>query len=241
MADQDHKKKHMALRLKEWKRRLRRWKRRLWSISIAVIVCGALGFGISIMEDARRSAADTNRPQEHVQETFMRLHQVDKEPSPATQLVMKQLSQGSDKYTVIHRLQYICGKQDQSLGRKTASAIISLVLDNPDWEASMDKEGRVILEQQVSEMSETCKRSAHMGIDEVGNLNLYDGKPEEDHVIRTFFQLDVEYMKSALPPRMLKQLHSGIPITDIADYESVMSTLSDYAVEDTSKVMKPMP
>ncbi|MNI90437.1 hypothetical protein D3C73_1479580 [compost metagenome] len=48
-------------------------------------------------------------------------------------------------------------------------------------------------------------------------------------MIRTFFQLDVQHMKSSLPGDAVNQLYSGIRISDLADYNSVLSTFSEYA------------
>jgi forespore regulator of the sigma-K checkpoint len=54
--------------------------------------------------------------------------------------------------------------------------------------------------------------------------------PAADNVIRTFFQLDIRYLESSLPKETLKQLQDGIRITDMAEYNSVLSTFSDYAM-----------
>ena len=169
----------------------------------------------------------------------MSLHVGDKEPSPATQQVMKQLSEQDSMYTVVYRKQYICGDVDQIAGKKTVSDIIQLVLEHPEWEAVIDADGRVVLEQVVNEMSESCKEKAYIGLDSNGNLSLFDGEPKEDKAIRTFFQLDVESMESSLPPQVIKQLHDGIRISDLEEYNSVLSTFSDYAVEVTTDEVRP--
>lgn len=57
-------------------------------------------------------------------------------------------------------------------------------------------------------------------------------------MLKTFFQLDVETMESVLPDEVLKQLQEGIRIQDVEEYNSVLSTFSDYALEQTEKVMQ---
>ncbi|WP_205417309.1 BofC C-terminal domain-containing protein, partial [Klebsiella pneumoniae] len=52
----------------------------------------------------------------------------------------------------------------------------------------------------------------------------YQGEPDEEKVIRTFFQLDVGTMESSLPEGVLEQLHKGIRIQDVDEYNSVLST-----------------
>ncbi|MNJ80872.1 hypothetical protein D3C77_794150 [compost metagenome] len=62
-------------------------------------------------------------------------------------------------------------------------------------------------------------------------MSLFEGKPQEKKVIKTFFQLDVETMESVLPEEVLKQLNHGIRVQDTSEYNSVLSTFSDFAVE----------
>ena len=58
-------------------------------------------------------------------------------------------------------------------------------------------------------------------------------------VLRTFFQLDVHYMESSLPKERLNELVNGIRISDMDDYNSVLSTFSDFATDKSEKVMNP--
>ncbi|MNN87817.1 hypothetical protein D3C81_2054220 [compost metagenome] len=80
-------------------------------------------------------------------------------------------------------------------------------------------------------MSETCRQEGYIGIDKNGNLSLFEGPPKNEKVIKTFFQLDVETMESALPNEVLKQLKQGIRVQDASEYNSVLSTFSDFALE----------
>ncbi|MBN3525689.1 BofC C-terminal domain-containing protein [Paenibacillus apiarius] len=227
-------------RLKQWKKRLRRWKRPLWSLAAILLFLTMLTIGIQLSDNIRNLVEGKDNTASL--ETFAMLQgdeftQLDK----SAQLVLNQLMNKDEKREVVHRKQYICGKSDKALGKQNSRDIIQTMLNHPDWLTSVDSEGRVILEEQVDDMSETCKEQAHIGLDKDGNLTLYDGPPQKQKAIRTFFQLDVESMESALPPKVLKQLYQGIRITDMDEYHSVLSTFSDYAVEETEKVMKPTP
>src|SRR5690606_28399011 len=100
---------------------------------------------------------------------------------------------------------------------------------------------RVVFTEYIDDLSADCKQNAYVGIDASGSLTLFEGKPREAKAMKTFFQLDVEHLESALPAEVVQQLHEGIRITDVADYNSVLSTFSDYAIDETEKVMKPEP
>jgi forespore regulator of the sigma-K checkpoint len=47
-------------------------------------------------------------------------------------------------------------------------------------------------------------------------------------------------LESSLPREAVQSLYDGIRVADYADYNSVLSTFSDFAMmEETEKVMKP--
>ncbi|XEC97692.1 BofC C-terminal domain-containing protein [Paenibacillus tarimensis] len=94
--------------------------------------------------------------------------------------------------------------------------------------------------ESFDELQEVWKKNAFFGLDKLGNLSLFDGPPADEKVIRTFFQLDVTYMESSLPKEQIDSLNRGIPVNDLAEYNSVLSTFSEFAYQPSSeKVMKP--
>nr|WP_238357384.1 BofC C-terminal domain-containing protein [Cohnella zeiphila] len=96
------------------------------------------------------------------------------------------------------------------------------------------------MEETVDDFSPACGKSAYVGIDQVGNVSLYDGPPRKEKVLRTFFQLDVKSLESSMSKEKLKELADGIRVTDRDEFNSVMSTFSDYAREKTAEALKPI-
>ena len=131
---------------------------------------------------------------------------------------------------------YICGVEMQLLGSMSVNGILQFSKLHPEYDLMFDSEGGILFTEIVADLSPKCKESAFFGIDKFGNLNLYDGTPGKDHVIRTFFQLNVEHMKSSLPQEAWEELSSGIRISDLAEFNSVLSTFSVYT--DESGVQK---
>lgn len=225
-------------RVKQWKQDIRRMKGPIWWLVAIVLFFGALTLGIRMSMEIRQLVYERETPIS--METFAMMQDDEfAKLHDSSRLVLNQLLQQDDrKREVIHRQQFICGEREETMGKHTSAGIIQLMLNHPDWGATMDDAGRVIMEEQIEELSERCK-DARISLDEDGNLTLYEGPPAEKKVIRTFFQIDIESMESALPPNVLQQLYDGILITDTDEYHSVLSTFSDYAVEASQKVMKP--
>jgi forespore regulator of the sigma-K checkpoint len=127
------------------------------------------------------------------------------------------------------RRSYVCGEETQPLGRMTAEQAIDLLRRHPDWRAVPAGAGAVILEERINDLSPACKESAVFGIDADGRLSLFDGPPERSKVLRTFYQLDVRHMETSLPRERYEALVRGIRVSDLDEYNSVLSSFSEYA------------
>ncbi|MDQ6418609.1 BofC C-terminal domain-containing protein [Paenibacillus sp. LHD-117] len=131
----------------------------------------------------------------------------------------------------LHRI-YVCGEETEPLGLMKPETIIQLLRQHPEWSASLEEDGRTVrVMQQIDDLSSECKSNAYFGMDRNGNFSLFNGEPSNEKVMRTFFQLDVRFMESSLPQDQLDQLSQGIRVSDIDEYNSVLSTYSDYAME----------
>lgn len=132
---------------------------------------------------------------------------------------------------------YVCGEELQKLGLHTSDQLVTELMKNPNWTLSLNAKGEVTFTEQIDDLSPECKQKAVFSVDESGNLSLFQGTPSKENVIRTFFQLNIRQLESSLPQETVKQLHDGIRITDMEEYNSVLSTFSDYAVEESERAM----
>ncbi|WP_236341635.1 BofC C-terminal domain-containing protein [Paenibacillus plantiphilus] len=199
---------------KQLKKRLRRSKRAMWALG-----CLLGPLLLILLSQASAEAAPSSKPE--------------------AQSVIRTLYDMEGIVSVKHRLVYLCGEKTDSLGRMDAKAALELLSSHPNWRAVMDLDGSVVMEQLVDDLSEACKKNAYMSLDKNGILSLFDGPPKREKVLRTFFQLDVHYMESSLPKEQIDQLMNGIRVTDKDDYNSILSTFSDFARIKSEKVMKP--
>lgn len=222
---------------KRWKKRLRHLRRLRW-ICLSVMIFVMMGI-LSVYWLNQGNHITTKHHKDLAINSIHSLQTDTTKWNEANQMVLSQLLNKGKKYEVIMHKQYICGGHKQSRGLKTAIDIKHFIRNHPDWQVQLDQKGRVICKQQVEQFEMSCKHRAHISVDEDENLVLYDGKPKQRQVIRIFFQLDMKTMESSLSPRVLQQLYEGILITDLDAYDSVLSTFSDYAIEETQKVMKP--
>lgn len=220
---------------KQLKRRWRRWKRTIWMTAAlgAVTVLAYSGLPIS-------SAIERLLTTDFSQATsVMGPVTPDTRSEQEIQALVEQLGSDPDHLTsVVLETQYICGAETEQLGKMAVSQLKMLLAQHPEWDATVGKSDELHLKQRVDDLSLLCKQQAYISIDAVGNLNLYEGKPADEKVIRTFFQLDVGTLESSLPEGVLEQLQQGIRIQDKDEYDSVISTFSDYAVDENHKLIR---
>ncbi|PQP80070.1 regulator [Paenibacillus sp. PCH8] len=220
---------------KQFKRRWRRWKRTLWMTAalLAVTILAYSGLPISSAIE-RLLTTDFS-------EATSAMGPVTQETrsEEEIQALVEQLGPDPDRLTsVVLETDYICGVETEQLGKMAIPEVKMLLAQHPEWDARVDTSDALYLKQRVEDLSPLCKQQAYISIDAVGNLNLYEGKPADEKVIRTFFQLDVGTLESSLPEGVLRQLQQGIRIQDKDEYDSVISTFSDYAVDENHKLIR---
>ncbi|MEX2461516.1 MAG: BofC C-terminal domain-containing protein [Paenibacillaceae bacterium] len=153
-------------------------------------------------------------------------------PEETKQLqVLEQINKSGEAHRVFAQKIYICGQELAEIGKLNSTQITQYHKEHPQDQIKLTAEGKVYFVEQVEDISTECKHHAFFGLDKNGNLSLFVGSPDQEQIIHTFFQLNVEHLKTSLPQGTLNQLKQGIPISDLAEYNSVLSTFSDYAVE----------
>ncbi|NBI29758.1 BofC C-terminal domain-containing protein [Chengkuizengella marina] len=138
----------------------------------------------------------------------------------------------SQKREVIIKKVYVCGEEVKSLGSLNSQEILELYQNNPQYTFEFTEEGSIVFSESIEDLSPKCKESAYFGVSEDGKLTLFDGLPIHDNVLRTFFQLDIEHLESSLPVGTVQQLVEGIRIKDFEDYNSILSTFSEFTAVD---------
>jgi len=136
---------------------------------------------------------------------------------------------------VLHKV-YVCGEEIKDLDLLSYEDAVVLAHQNPHWELSVDQTYSVIrFEERIEDLSPYCKENAFFGIDEEGVFSLYDGVPERDKIMKTFFQLNIRYLESRLPKEEFEHLQLGIKVRDLEEYDSVLSTFNEFRLDRVSQ------
>lgn len=153
--------------------------------------------------------------------------------------VNAQLAYHAGGELVLHKI-YVCGDQYESLGYYSEEEIEAVARRHADWKLEgIDGDDRIIYSTEVEDLSPNCRRNAYFGLDHNNSLTLFEGKPSEGKIVRTYFQLNIEHLENSLPQETVMELHEGIKISDFAEFNSVLSTFSDFSLDEAEQVVKP--
>ncbi len=135
--------------------------------------------------------------------------------------------------TEVHLItHYLCGQDLIETKKEMNTSIDEIKNKYNAWIINDVNNNVITMERFVDELGPECKDGAFFGLSADGVLTLYQGEPEENHVIETFFQIDIESLESGLPKEPVEQLYKGIPVKNITEYHSILSTYSEFVVEE---------
>ncbi|MFH5182254.1 BofC C-terminal domain-containing protein [Paenibacillus sp. TAB 01] len=211
-----------------------RWKRR-W-ITLASILAAA-GLTMLALAMLNKGTLFPGRGVSEEQPVFGRgiSQVVQVQPEEEVMSVVNQMKGQREAYA---KKAYVCGEELQLLGKMTPQQILQYHKEHPVLTVTMGEAGDIYFTEKIDDLSPQCKNNAYFGLDAGGNLSLFEGVPESKQVIRTFFQLNIQYLESSLPKETVKQLYRGIPVNNLEEYNSVLSTFADFAVEEKLKQLK---
>jgi forespore regulator of the sigma-K checkpoint len=205
----------LANLIKQLKKQLKSGKRRLTlGLIFLLFVAAYIGMGMSRDRHALQVMAAPELKQQ--------------------QQVLKQIEKNAKEYEVFAQKEYVCGQETARIGKLSSAEISQYHKEHLQDQIKLTA-NQVYFIEQIEDLSAECKKNAFFGLDKDGRLSLFEGHPDKEQIIRTFFQLNVDHLKTSLPQGTFSQLMQGIPVSDLAEYNSVLSTFSDYAVEVNSQ------
>lgn len=227
-------------------RRWRRWKKALWVGAASVVFTILAWRSMQVPEEINglltnsslRDRAD-NELAAAVFKVGMDSDEVKEKDTLNHEQLLKTIVQSGLSRTVHFKVTYVSGEEIQTMpGERNPIQLKKIINEHPTWSGWISPEGDLWLERTVNDLSEVTKQEAYIGVDAFGNLTLFKGPPVQEKVLKTFFQMDMGSLKSSLPENIWRELHEGIRIQDIEEYNSVLSTFSDYALEASERVMQ---
>ncbi len=121
---------------------------------------------------------------------------------------------------------YVNGEVSEEVINETILSMEDFWAKYAEWNLVEMDEGKIVFEQKIDDISPLIKMNGYFGITDDGTLTIFNGKPDDAHIIQSFFQIDVKKLEG----RKHKQLQKGIPVKSKEDYKEILETLKHYSV-----------
>lgn len=122
---------------------------------------------------------------------------------------------------------YLDGVVSEETVTETVLALEDFWAKYESWQlVDMDEE-RLVFQKEIDDISPMLKMNGFLGMTEDGTLSIFNGKPDEDDVIQSFFQIDINKLES----KQQLQLKYGIPIQSKEDFSHVYEVMKQYSIE----------
>ncbi len=122
---------------------------------------------------------------------------------------------------------YIDGQMSEERRTETVWSLEDFWAAYDGWKVVNQQEGQIVFHKKVKELSPTIKAKGYIGLDEHGKLSIFEGKPSEQKVIQTFYQIDLDELE-VLDSQGLEE---GIKIKSADQYFQLLKQFEKLAVK----------
>lgn len=141
----------------------------------------------------------------------------------------KSWEQGPLELDVILQRLYIDGQMVEEHQFEVVWSLEDFWASYEDWHLVNQKEGQVIFLKEIDDLSPMIKASGYFGLDDKGRLTIFEGKPENNKAIQSFYQIDTRELES----KQSENLKNGIKIQDKDQYVSLLQFYEQLSLAKT--------
>ncbi|PYZ95294.1 sporulation-like protein BofC [Salipaludibacillus keqinensis] len=127
---------------------------------------------------------------------------------------------------VLLQRQYLDGEMSEEELEETIWSMEDFWSYYDEWELVDQNKDQIVFRKEINDISPLMKMHGYFGIEDDGTLSIYNGKPTENEVIQSFFQINTKQLKSHLHESLLE----GIPVSTKDEYLEVLKIYQKYAI-----------
>jgi forespore regulator of the sigma-K checkpoint len=204
------------MKLKSWIRREFRYlrKRSMWGLALSFLyVSLAIGAGAWMVSNDLR---------------FEKTVTEDVQQITSNDPIIPVMSESEVHMTL--ETHYLCGEITEEMLNLPLSDIDDWKKAHPTAILVDQGKQRLYWRERINDIAPQCKANGFMSIDDQGRLTLFQGPPNDGKAIRTFYQIEIKHLESGLPLKLAADLYRGIRITNLNEFDSVLTTYRNFAV-----------
>ncbi|KMK75711.1 intercompartmental signaling factor BofC [Alkalihalobacillus pseudalcaliphilus] len=129
---------------------------------------------------------------------------------------------------VLERL-YLDGNVQKEVIEETIWSMEDFWAQYEGWDLIDQNQDEMVFQTEVDDVSPIVKINGFFGLTDDNYLHIYEGIPEEDQIIHSFFQIDTEKLET----KQYQQLKEGVRIQDKAHFQKVIDMLRAMQKEES--------
>ncbi|MEH7464256.1 BofC C-terminal domain-containing protein [Bacillus thuringiensis] len=137
-------------------------------------------------------------------------------------------AQQEPQITIMLQRIYLDGEVSQEIFREEVVNLEKLLEQYKDWQLVDRDDVQIVLQQRIDDISPLLKTSGYFGVSKEGILQIFNGVPEKDNAIHSFFQIDMKKMESY----QCEQLKRGIRVKSKERFVKVMKDMEQYSMSN---------
>lgn len=126
---------------------------------------------------------------------------------------------------VILQRKYLDGEVSEEIIHEKVATIDEIVEMFSDWQLLDHNNDSVVFLRKVDDISPLLKTNGYFGITGDGTFSIFNGRPNSNDVIQSFFQIDVEKLESHKHDELIE----GIRIESKDQYLEVLKIFETYS------------
>ncbi|WP_319005490.1 intercompartmental signaling factor BofC [Metabacillus litoralis] len=126
---------------------------------------------------------------------------------------------------VILQRKYLDGEVSEEITKETILSMEDFWATYESWQLVDQNEERIIFEKKIDDISPLLKTNGYFGLAGDGTLSIFNGKPETNEVIQSFFQIDMDKLESHKHDELIQ----GIRIQTKDQYLEVIKMYETYS------------
>lgn len=142
--------------------------------------------------------------------------------------ILKAWEQGPLIIDVVLQQQYIDNQQVVNTKNETIWSLEDFWAAYEDWDLVKQEEGEILFVKEINDLSPIIKARGYFGLDEQGKLTIFEGKPAENKVIQSFYQINTKELESS----KTNQLRKGIKVKSKEQYLSLLETYKTFSLSN---------
>ncbi|WP_244877749.1 BofC C-terminal domain-containing protein [Halobacillus kuroshimensis] len=125
--------------------------------------------------------------------------------------------------TIVMKEHYLDGVVETTTKKETIWSMVDFWASYEGWRVENQELDRIVFQRQVEDISPLTKQHGYFGLNEDGELAVFQGIPNEGKVIESFKPIPVKPLES----KRIDVLKNGIKIKDSVHFEQVVHQYSE--------------